>query len=133
MIVNPTSFALLMVAAENAGEQQPITYEVSVTRLFQLADQIVDTWLAFLDALGRFFEPVIKPIFAPVNSVLEAAYMPWAKISALSLFLGTMVWVCFIMKKEYVNLGRTNTAWWTDLRLWTVLSMLPHIFVYLYF
>ena len=104
-----------------------------VTGLFRMADKIVDAWLAFLDWLGLLFEPVVKPFFSPINNFLAEVYMPWAKICAIGLFLGAMAWVWFGMRKEYVNLGRPSKSLWTDLRIWTVLSMLPHIFVYLYF
>jgi len=105
--------------------------EVSV--FFHLGDRVVSGWLAFLDWLGRIFEPIIAPIFRPISKFLENTYQPWAKISALGLFIGTMLWVWFGMKKEYVNLGRNKESIWTDLRWWTIISMLPHIIVYLYF
>ena len=51
----------------------------------------------------------------------------------MSFFVGTMIWVGVILKESYVNEGRPNKSIWTDLRLWTVVSMLPHVFVYWYF
>ncbi len=101
--------------------------------LFHLGDKIVSKWLSFLDWLGNTFDPIISPIFKPVSRFLENTYQPWAKICALGLFVGTMFWVWFGMKKEYVNLGRENESIWTDLRWWTIISMLPHVVVYLYF
>ena len=104
-----------------------------VSAFFHLGDRIVSGWLSFLDWLGKTFEPIIGPIFRPINKFLERTYQPWAKICALGLFVGTMLWVWFGMKKEYVNLGRNKESIWTDLRWWTIISMLPHIIVYLYF
>ena len=44
-----------------------------------------------------------------------------------------MIWVGVVLKNEYVNLDQPGKHIWTDLRLWTVISMLPHVVVYLYF
>lgn len=55
-----------------------------------------------------------------------------ARIAVLSFFFGTMVWVYVGLKKEYVNLEAPSQHFWHDLRLWVVLSMLPHIVVYLF-
>ena len=119
-------------AQENSAKDLDVP-KVEVSFIFHLADKVVDGWLAFLDWLGRVFDPIVSPIFKPINRFLEKTYQPWAKICALGMFLGTMLWVCFGMKKEYVNLGRTNESLWTDLRIWTIISMLPHIVVYFYF
>ncbi|HOC67664.1 MAG TPA: hypothetical protein PLL36_13475 [Candidatus Hydrogenedentes bacterium] len=79
------------------------------------------------------FYPFLSRIFHPINDLLNPIYQPWATITAVGFFVGTMFWVCFLLKKSYVNEGRPNGRWWSDLRLWTVFSMLPHVFVYLYF
>ncbi len=91
----------------------------------------------FLQMEDAFFNKVCYPIlskfFGPINDVLSPIYQPWATIVAIGFFVGTMLWVCFVLKESYVNLGRPAKTWWTDLRLWTVISMLPHVFVYFYF
>lgn len=81
----------------------------------------------------RVFYPVLHRFFGPINEVLSPIYRPWATIVAIAFFVGTMLWVGFVLKESYVNMGRPIKAWWTDLRVWTVISMLPHIFVYFYF
>lgn len=123
---------LLTATAEHAEETAaPVVAQVTV--LFSLADRVVEGWLAFLEWFGDLFEPVMIPIFTPINAVLQNLYMPWARICAVGMFIGAILWVWFGMKKEYVHLGRPNKSLWTDLRIWTILSMIPHIFVYLYF
>lgn len=107
--------------------------KAEVSFIFHLADKVVNGWLAFLDRLGKTFDPIVRPIFRPITTLLERTYQPWARICALSLFIGSMLWVWFGMPKEYVNLGRKKKTVWTDLRFWTIISMLPHIIVYLYF
>ena len=84
------------------------------------------------DAITKVFAPVLKPVFHPMNDVLSRAYMPWAIIAALALFASAVVWV-FTLRREYVNLDAPSKHLWHDLRLWTILSMLPHVVVYLYF
>lgn len=88
----------------------------------------------YLEAFCKaVFYPVLDPIFAPINKLLAPIYQPWATIIAITFFVGTMFWVGFILKESYVNMGRPTKAWYTDLRIWTVISMLPHVFVYFYF
>lgn len=117
-----------------AAAPPPATQSGGIMGAFlALSDTIMNGWLAFLDWFGALFAPVMKPVFTPINQLLAGIYQPWAQIFALGLFIGTMVWVCVFMKREMLESGRENKAIWTDLRLWTVLSMLPHLFVYIYF
>ena len=88
---------------------------------------------AFVSLCETVFKPVLILFFGPINTILSPIYQPWATIIAIAFFLGAMIWVGFGLKASYVNLGRQNKAWYTDLRLWTVVSMLPHLFVYFYF
>jgi len=84
------------------------------------------------EAITRIFGPLLAPIFHPMNSVLTKVYMPWAKMAALGLFIGAAVWV-FTLNRDYVNLDAPSKRIWHDLRFWTIVSMLPHIIVYLRF
>ena len=82
--------------------------------------------------ITRIFKPVLQPFFDPINNFLGRYYMPWATICALDLFIGAMVWV-FTLRKEYVNVDAPRKGFLYDLRVWTIISMLPHVLVYLYF
>lgn len=75
--------------------------------------------------------PLLKPIFHPMNEAISGIYMPWARICAVGLFLVAMAWV-FTLRKEYVNLDAPSKAWYADLRLWTVIAMVPHVIIYLF-
>jgi hypothetical protein len=88
---------------------------------------------AFVALCATVFKPVLILFFGPINKFLSPIYQPWATITAIGLFLGTMIWVGFVLKESYVNMGRPNKAWYSDLRIWTACSMLPHVFVYFYF
>lgn len=55
-----------------------------------------------------------------------------ARLIVVSYFIGTMIWVYAGLRKEYANLEAPSKHFWCDLRLWVVVSMLPHIVVYLF-
>jgi hypothetical protein len=84
------------------------------------------------ETITRIFGPALKAVFHPIHDAISDVYMPWARICALGLFLLAMVWV-YTLKREYVNLDAPNKKWYYDLRLWTIISMVPHLIVYLYF
>jgi hypothetical protein len=79
------------------------------------------------------FYPMLAPFFLPINSFLGKFYQPYVSICAVGLFVCTMIWVGLILNKDYVNRGRPYKSLWSDLRLWTVISMTPHVLVYFYF
>lgn len=78
-----------------------------------------------------FHEPLSK-IFNPIDAALTPIDEMWWKVSAVALFVGAMIWV-FSLNRAYVDLDRPNQHIWTDLRVWTIVSMLPHVVVYLWF
>ncbi len=86
----------------------------------------------FSEIITRVFGPPLRFLLNPINDFLAVVYLPWATLCALSLFVGTMIWV-FTLRKQYINVDAPGTRIWYDLRFWTVLSMLPHVIVYLYF
>jgi len=88
---------------------------------------------AFVALCETAFKPVLIKFFGPINTFLGPIYQPWATITAFCFFIGAMIWVAFILKESYVNMGRPNKAWYSDLRIWTAVSMIPHLFVYFYF
>jgi len=71
-------------------------------------------------------------LFAWPNAAIGALPDVTAKLFAVLLFLGGIA-VVFILRKEYVNVDRPGDSVLYDLRLWTILSMLPHVVIYLYF
>lgn len=85
----------------------------------------------FHTTINDTFGPVLRPVFHQIDVLLGDVYMPWARICAVGLFLIAMIWV-YTLRPEYVNLDAPRKAWYTDLRIWTVVSMLPHVFVYLF-
>ena len=83
-------------------------------------------------SISDTFGPILRPIFSPIDGPLSALPpMVWT-LAAVCLFLGAMGWV-FMLKKEYVNIDSPGQGPQYDLRFWTVISMMPHVIVYLYF
>ena len=90
----------------------------------------------FSEFVNKVFAPLLQKIFYPTNKVFslipEGAAPYVMKAFAVGLFVATMVWV-LSLRREYVNLDAPGKSVIYDLRVWTVLSMLPHIIVYLWF
>lgn len=87
---------------------------------------------SFSEIITPIFQGPLKVVFDPINEWTNAVPPVWWKVSAIGLFVGAMVWV-FSMNPEYVNLDAPSRKWYHDLRIWTILSMLPHVCIYLYF
>ena len=83
-------------------------------------------------AISDTFGPILRPIFNPLDGPLAATPPLVWTLSAVGLFVAAMVWVV-MLKKEYVNIDSPGDGPRYDLRIWTVISMLPHVIVYLYF
>lgn len=79
------------------------------------------------------FYPILAPIFHSIDSVLTRLPDGLAGLCGVGLFVSAMFWVCVLLNKDYVNRGRPYKSIWTDLRLWTIISMAPHVLVYFYF
>lgn len=78
------------------------------------------------------FGPPLAAFFEPYNRIMDQIPPIWWRLSAVGLFVGTMIWV-MSLKTEYVNVDAPSKKWYHDLRIWTVLSMFPHVCIYLYF
>lgn len=88
---------------------------------------------AFSNGISAIFSKPMAVIFAPINNALATIPEPLWRVSTIGLFVLTMLWVGLILKKEYVNIDAPSKSILHDLRLWTVISMAPHVFIYLYF
>ncbi len=85
---------------------------------------------AFCD---KFFGPALRFVFVPINDALGQIPNWVAGWCGVGIFVLTMIWVGLLLNPNYVNRGRPYKSVWTDLRLWTVISMTPHVLVYFYF
>lgn len=108
----------LMAAAE-AAEKEPTFYEGFKATVVVPAQ--------------NFLHGMFAPVFHPMNNAL-ASLPNWVmQVFGVGMFVMAMIWVGVFLNKDYVNHGRPYKSLWTDLRLWTCLSMLPHVAFYLYF
>ena len=90
--------------------------------------------MGFTEFIDSTFSAPLAVVFAPINSFLSAIDNEYlGKACAAALFILPMLGVYFLLKKEYVNLDAPGKQWYYDLRLWTIFSMIPHIFFYLIF
>ncbi len=81
----------------------------------------------------KVFGDALRAIFGPINNLLNQVPDGVAGWCGVGIFVLAMVWVGLILNPKYVNRGRPYKSNWTDLRLWTVISMTPHVLVYFYF
>ena len=75
---------------------------------------------------------VIQSLFAPVNNVLNAC-PPWSWHAAVvGLFVLTGIAVCCI-PRWFIYAEAPSQSIWRDLRIWTIIALLPYIAAYSYF
>lgn len=79
------------------------------------------------------FYPILSKFFVPIDHALGLLPNWLIPICGIGLFVCAMIWVGLILDPKYVNHGRPYKSIWSDLRLWTVISMTPHVLVYFYF
>lgn len=84
------------------------------------------------DFITSVFGPPLKFLLGPINNVLVTHYLPWATIAAMAMFACAIIWV-WTLKRDYVNVDQPRPGWLFDLRVWTIVCLLPHIIAYLYF
>lgn len=94
--------------------------------LFQRLSDSVDS------AARRLEQPVFDAILAalqPINTWLNNL-PPYAwHLAAVGLFVVSALAVLFV-PRTFIFAGAPDKAVWRDLRLWTVLSLLPYIAAY---
>ncbi len=78
------------------------------------------------------FQKPLQAFFHPINDAIGSIDNTnvW-KLCAMLLFVLPMLWVWFGLRKEYVNLDAPREGILYDLRVWTVLAMIPHVIFYL--
>lgn len=79
------------------------------------------------------FSGPLQTIFHPIDNLFVGANPAVFKFFAVGLFVATILWVMLILKKEYVNIDRPKKGIIYDLRLWTLISMSPHMIIYWFF
>lgn len=80
--------------------------------------------------INETFSGPLQSIFHPIDGLFTGANPSVYKFFAVGLFVSTILWVMFILKKEYVNIDQPKKGLIYDLRLWTLISMSPHMIIY---
>lgn len=76
------------------------------------------------------FSGPLKSIFGLVDRLFIGVDPSVYKFFAVGLFVCTILWVMLILKKEYVNVDQPKKGLLYDLRIWTLVSMSPHMIIY---
>ena len=77
--------------------------------------------------------PIFRPVFKPMNDALAripAASEPVVATEVAVMLFQVAVLLVLFLRPEYVNIDRPRRRFWYDLRLWTIVSMLPHMIIY---
>ncbi len=72
----------------------------------------------------------VAPLHDAIDRWLLGIPIAWARYVVVAMFALAAVWV-LSLKRDYVYLGAPDTRRWRDLRLWTVVFLIPYIVVYL--
>lgn len=84
--------------------------------------------------LNENLAPIFRRVFEPVDRLVAAipdGAAPYvARGCAVGLFLVTILWVFFGLRKEYLRVDAPGSKPWHDLRFWTIVGLLPHFIVY---
>lgn len=99
----------------------------AINAFFERTGELFGTWVT------NTFGPALKAVFHPMNDLL--AMLPAHSVGrfcAIAYFILAIIWV-YRLKKEYVNLDAPGKSIIYDLRVWTVLALLPHFIVYIFF
>jgi len=83
-------------------------------------------------AIDANFSSFFQSVFHPMNDLLLGIGEFWWTVCAVLLFCGAIGWV-WTLRKEYVNLDAPHKGILYDLRIWTIISMVPHILIYIVF
>ena len=75
---------------------------------------------------------VTRSVLGPLDRYLADVSPEVGRWCALALFAIAAIWV-FTLKRDYVYLGAADRAVWRDLRLWTVVVLLPYAVIYLFY
>jgi hypothetical protein len=89
-----------------------------------------DWWGQFCEFLRRLLGPPLKSFHEPIDQWLGSLPMSVAMACAIGLFVVAGAWV-WTLRREFIFRGAPDQKWWRDLRIWSMVVLLPYIGVYL--
>jgi len=78
------------------------------------------------DTLG----PPLKSLHEPIDHWLSSLPMSVAMACAVSLFVLAGIWV-WTLRADFIFRGAPDRRRWRDLRIWSMVVLLPYIAIYL--
>jgi len=87
-------------------------------------------WEEFCAFLRQVLGPPLKSFHEPIDQWLGSLPMSVAMVCAIGLFVVAGAWV-WTLRREFIFRGAPDHQWWRDLRLWSMVVLLPYIAVYL--
>ena len=84
----------------------------------------------FSEWIRATFGPPLKSLHEPIDIWLGSLPMSVAMGCAIGLFVIAGLWV-WTLRRDFIFRGAPGQEWWRDLRLWSMLVLLPYITVYL--
>jgi hypothetical protein len=87
-------------------------------------------WERFSDMIRSTLGPPLKSLHGPLDLWLSSLPMSVAIACAIGLFVVAGIWV-WTLRREFIFRGAPDQKWWRDLRLWSMIVLLPYITIYL--
>jgi len=87
-------------------------------------------WENFTDTIRETLGPPLKSLHKPLDDWLGSLPMSVAVACAISLFVVAGIWV-WTLRREFIFRGAPDQKWWRDLRIWSMVVLLPYIAIYL--
>jgi hypothetical protein len=89
-------------------------------------------WNAFSEFVKTHVAPGLKSLLVPLDAWIDSLPLWTGTVCAVGLFVIVGLWA-LTLRREYIYLGAPDQARWRDLRIWTILVLLPYIIIYLVF
>jgi hypothetical protein len=98
--------------------------------MIALGSFLIGLWNGFSTFMETHIAPGLRAMLAPLDAWLNS--LPWwtGRACAVGLFAIVGLWA-LTLKRSYIYLGAPDKRLWRDLRIWTVLALLPYIIIYL--
>jgi len=92
--------------------------------------KIAEMWQWFQDSARETLGPPLKSLHEPIDNWLGSLPMSVAMACAIGLFVLAGIWV-WTLRADFIFRGAPDRSRWRDLRIWSMIVLLPYITVYL--
>jgi len=95
-----------------------------------LLGRIAQMWQAFQNSARETLGPPLKSLHEPIDNWLGSLPMSVAMACAVGLFVLAGIWV-WTLRADFIFRGAPDRSRWRDLRIWSMVVLLPYIAIYL--